>query len=255
VAAAAYAKRLKKQVSPEITAMAAKRVLIVHNFEKTGLGNVGAALDEAAIESDVRHAHLGDALPATAADHDALIVLGGAQNARDDDKHPYFPALLDLIRDFERRDRAVLGICLGSQLMARAFGGDNRIGGATEFGWHEIGLTEAGKADAVLGALPQAFPIFQWHDDTFDLPAEAAHLARSGKVANQAFRVGRAAYGFQFHFEADQTLVRQWNADFAGWLGERQPDWPTRFPQESAKHGEAADAAGLALARAWVAAI
>lgn len=235
--------------------MSAKRVLVIHNFEKTGLGNVGTALQEAGAELDVRRAHLGEPIPATAGDHDALVVLGGGQNARDDDNHPYFPALLDLIRDFESRDRAVLGICLGGQLMARAFGGDNRIGGATEFGWHRMALTEAGAADPVLGAVPAAFPIFEWHDDTFELPAGAIHLAASDAVSNQAFRIGRAAYGFQFHFEADQRLVRQWNDDFTDWLRERQPDWPARFPGEAARHGAAADAAGLALARAWVAAI
>lgn len=235
--------------------MTSKRVLIIHNFEKTALGNVGTALQEVGAQTDIRHPHLGDALPASADDHDALIVLGGGQNARDDVNHPYFPALLDLIRDFERRDRAVLGICLGSQLMARAFDAENRIGGAREFGWHGVGLTDAGTTDAVLAGLPASFPIFQWHDDTFDLPARASRLASNDTAANQAFRIGRAAYGFQFHFEADQSLVRQWNADFAGWLSDRQPDWPARFEAEATQHGAAADAAGIAIARAWVAAI
>ncbi|WP_274630022.1 type 1 glutamine amidotransferase [Arvimicrobium flavum] len=235
--------------------MSQKRVLAVHNFDHTGLGNLGTALAEAGIEIDVVMAHLDEPLPADASGHDAIVVLGGGQNARDDDKHPYFPALLDLIRDFEARDRAVLGICLGSQLMARAFGGDNRIGGATEFGWHDVTLTEESRSDAVLSGLPGSFPIFQWHDDTFVLPARAIHLAASPVATNQAFRIGRAAYGFQFHFEADRSLVAQWNRDFAGWIEERQPDWADRSDSESAAHGPAADAAGLAIARAWVAAI
>ena len=72
---------------------------------------------------------------------------------------------------------------------------------------------------------------------------------------NQAFRIGRAAYGIQFHFEADRSLVSHWNAAFADYLAEHQPDWLDRHEGEAALHGPQADAAGLALARAWVAAI
>lgn len=231
------------------------RVLVVQNFDGTGLGQVGTALAEAGAEIDIRRAHHGEALPADAGGHDALVVLGGGQNARDDEGSPYIPALLDLMRDFERRDRAVLGICLGSQLLARAYGADNLIGAAPEFGWCDVGLTEDGAADPVLKAAGQNFPIFQWHDDTFTLPEGGVRLAGNGVARNQAFRVGRAAYGTQFHFEADRRLVEEWNAAFAEYLAERQPDWPVRHEGEAAKHGPAADAAGLAMARAWVALI
>lgn len=235
--------------------MATKRVLVVFNYENTGLGQVGVALAEAGAEVEIVHAYLGEALPATAENHDAAVLLGGGQNALDDAGYPYIPALLELVRDFEARDKAVLGICLGSQLMARAFGGRNQIGGASEFGWCEVALTEGAAGDPVLSALPRRFPIFQWHDDTFALPPGATWLATNGVARNQAFRVGRAAYGIQFHFEADRALVTEWNRAFAEWLAERQPDWRGRFETEAARHGPAADAAGMAIARAWVAMI
>ena len=231
------------------------RVLVVENFDNTALGQVGIALAEAGAEVDLVRPHRGDPLPRTVNGHDAAVVLGGGQNALADDECPYFPELIELLREFERNDRAVLGICLGSQLLARAFGAQNHIGTASEFGWQKVELTEAAKADAVLGALPSSFPIFQWHDDTFSLPPGAAHLARSGVAEHQAFRIGRATYGIQFHFEADRPLVRSWNEAFAGWLGERQPDWHVRHESEEARHGPDADAAGLAIARAWVKAI
>lgn len=227
------------------------RILVVQNYDNTGLGQVGAALAEAGAELDLRVAHRGDPLPADASGHDAAVILGGGQNALADDDYPYIPALLDLIRDFDRRDRAMLGICLGSQLMARAFGGTNQIGGASEFGWQKVGLTEAAREDPVLGRLPNEFSIFQWHDDTFTLPPDVAHLALSAVAANQAFRVGRAGYAVQFHFEADRRLVREWNGLFADYLAERQPDWTTRHAAEEARHGPEADAVGLAIARAW----
>jgi GMP synthase-like glutamine amidotransferase len=235
--------------------MPAKRVLVVHNYDNTELGQVGAALVEAGADIEIVRAHLGEALPASAAHHDAAVLLGGGQNALDDEGYPYIPSLLELVRDFEARDKAVLGICLGSQLMARAFGGKNQIGGASEFGWCEVALTENATGDPVLGALPERFPIFQWHDDTFGLPPGASHLATNGTALNQAFKVGRAAYGIQFHFEADRPLVTEWSLAFAETLAERHPDWAGRFEAEAARHGPAADAAGIAIARAWVATI
>jgi GMP synthase-like glutamine amidotransferase len=235
--------------------MAPRRVLIVENYDNTALGQVGAALTEADVEIDLRRAQHGDPLPDGAGGHDAVVVLGGGQNALADAEYPYFPGLIELLADFERRDRAVLGICLGSQLLARTFGATNHIGTASEFGWHQVSLTETAKDDPVLGALPSAFPIFQWHDDHFTLPGRATRLATSGVAENQAFRIGRATYGFQFHFEADQPLVRGWNTSFAQVIAARHPDWPERFEDEAERHGPGADAAGLTIARAWVKAI
>lgn len=231
------------------------RVLVVQNYDNTGLGQVGTALKEARADIDLRKPYLGESLPADAAGHDALVVLGGEQNALADEACPYFPHLLALLRDFARRDRAVLGICLGAQLVARAFGAENRIGGATEFGWCGVALAPEAKTDAVLGTVPERFPIFQWHDDTFSLPPGAARLAGNDATANQAFRIGRAVYGFQFHFEADRPMVRDWSAAFAPTIAARHPDWPQRLEAEMARNGPEADAAGLAIARAWVAAI
>lgn len=228
------------------------RVLVVQNYDNTGLGQVGAALAEAGADLDLRVAHRGDPLPADASGHDAVVILGGGQNALADDDYPYIPALLDLIRDFDRCDRAMLGICLGSQLMARAFGGTNQIGGASEFGWQTVGLTDAAREDPVLCALPIEFATFQWHDDTFSLPPGATRLASSAVAANQAFRVGRAGYAVQFHFEADRRLVREWNTLFADYLTERQPSWAARHATEEERHGVQADEVGLAIARAWV---
>ena len=229
------------------------RVLVVQNYADTGLGQVGVALGEAGAEVELLRADLGDALPERPAGYDALVVLGGGQNALADEQSPWLPQLCGLMRGFGDSGRSVLGICLGSQLLARAYGGENIIGGATEFGWHEVELTPEGAEDAVLAALPPSFRTFQWHDDTFILPRGASRLAGSLAVHNQAFRVGRAAYGFQFHFEADRPMVEMWAETFAEWLAERQPGWSERHPLEAACFGPQADAAGLAIARGWVA--
>ncbi len=231
------------------------RVLVVQNFDNTGLGQVGTALTEAGAQMDLRKPYRGDPLPKSAASHDALVVLGGGQSALDDEDHPYIPPLLSLMRDFGDRDRSVLGICLGSQLLARAYGGENLLGAAPEFGWRSIAKTREGDADPVLASVPDAFTSFQWHDDTFTLPPGAVRLATNPVAENQAFRVGRASYGIQFHFEADRRLVTHWTRVFAEYLAENQPEWSGRHEEEAAVHGSSADAAGLALARAWVATI
>lgn len=231
------------------------RVLAIENYGGTGLGQLGDALQQAKANVEYIRPHLADGLPASAREYDALVVLGGGQNALDDTGSPHFPKLLDLIRDFEGADKAVLGICLGSQLIARAFGGQNRIGGHREFGWHDVSVTETAAGDPVFKVLPESFPIFQWHDDSFSLPPDAQLLATGATVSNQAYRVGRAVYATQFHFEADRKLVSQWNETFSELIQKMEPGWRARYEAEVSTRGLAADAAGAALARAWIAEI
>jgi GMP synthase-like glutamine amidotransferase len=228
------------------------RVLAIENYPKTTLGLVGRALDEASAECRVLRTHEGDAVPTGADGFDALILLGGAQDALDDATHPYLADEAALARAFGAADKPVLGICLGAQLVARGHGAKNILGRPIEFGWHEVRATEAGRADPVLSAIGAAAPVFHWHVDTFTLPPGAAHLATSAATDIQAFRIGRAVYGVQFHFEAGTELVASWTRDFEHEIVPHAPDWFERHPAEAAKHGAAADAAGLALARAWI---
>lgn len=228
------------------------RVLVVENYPKTTLGLVGEALAQAGAECQLIRTHLGESLPTTHKGHDAFIMLGGAQDALDDQNHPYLPAEAELARAFGEADKAVLGICLGAQILARAYGAKNILGNPIEFGWHPVRPTEAGRTDPVFSAIGNGAPIFHWHLDTFTLPAGGTHLATSEQTPMQAFRIGRASYGIQFHFEAGTELVNYWTTGFAEEIADCAPDWPKRHASEAAKHGAAADAAGLTLARAWI---
>jgi GMP synthase-like glutamine amidotransferase len=231
------------------------RVLVVQNYQNTGLGQVGRALEEAGVEVDLRQPYLDEIQPNDDSDHDALVILGGDQNALADDTHPYLPELARLTKRFGDADKAVLGICLGSQLVARGHGAENLLGRPAEFGWHEVTGTVEAKSDPVLSAVPQKFPIFHWHSDTFTLPEGAVHLASSHMTRNQAFRIGRAVYGIQFHFEADTKLVDEWRHVFHDQIKNLNPDWLANYGTYLERDGAAADAAGRALARAWVALI
>lgn len=228
------------------------RILVIENWPHATLGLVGAALAEGGAASEVVKAHLGDAVPRDAHGFDALVVLGGAQDALNDRDYPYLADEVALVRAFAGDDRAVLGICLGAQLVARAFGAENLLGRPIEFGWHPVRATDAGRADPVLAAVGEEAPLFHWHLDTFTLPPGAVHLAASEKTAMQAFRVGRAVYGVQFHFEAGTEMVARWNEVYADVIGAFDPGWFARQPSEAAQHGAAADTVGLALARAWL---
>lgn len=228
------------------------RVAIVENTSITHHGQVGVALHEAAAKIDLYKPWADRRLPDPGG-FDALVVFGGEQSARDDHSHPYLPDLARLMRAAGEGGKAVLGICLGSQLLARGLGAENHLGTAPEFGWCDVTLTDEGRRDPVLGQLPACFPIFQWHSDTFTLPSGTARLAGSPVARNQCFRLNRATYGMQFHFEASRAVVADWTRTFPEAVERNLPGWiGTHHPERAPVQGAAADAAGLAIARAWV---
>ena len=229
------------------------RVAIVENTRFTHHGQIGVALHEAGAMIDLYRPWADGLLP-EAGSFDALVVFGGEQNALADATHPYLPVLGALMQAAALSGKATLGICLGSQILARGAGAQNHIGTAPEFGWCAVDLTPEGAADPLLSHLPPRFDIFEWHSDTFTLPQGAVALARSD-VALQSYRIGRAGYATQFHFEASRAVVRRWIDSFGPYLQAQQPSFLADHPQLAETHGVDADAHGLAIARAWVALI
>lgn len=224
------------------------RVAIVENTRITHHGQVGVALHEVGALIDQYRPYADQRLPDPGR-YDALVVFGGEQSALDDHSHPYLPDLGALMAGEAQRGASVLGICLGAQVFARGLGAENRLGVAREFGWCRV---ERLAADPVLDAAPQAFSIFQWHGDTFTLPPGAVHLATSPVAAVQCFRVGRAGYGMQFHFEASRAVAADWTRTFPDLTEAMQPGWRAALPGLAETVGVQADAHGLAIARAWV---
>ena len=105
-----------------------------------------------------------------------------------------------------------------------------RPNGEKEIGWYDVSLTPQGRADPLFGHFRETERIFQWHGDTFELPAGALHLATSATCANQAFRYGGGVYGLQFHLEVDERLIERWLTvpvhveELAGLVGRVDPD-------------------------------
>jgi len=230
------------------------RVALVENTAITHHGQVGVALAEAGAIIDIFRPFADGRLPAPG-EHDALVVFGGEQSARDDARHPYLPALAALMAETAETGRAVLGLCLGAQLLARGLGANNRLGAAREFGWCPVERCADAAGDAVMAAAPARFLATQWHSDTFDLPAGTVHLARSGIAEAQGFRHGRAGYGFQFHLEAHRAVVADWLRRFPDQVAAIDPGFAAEHPRRAQTDGAAADAEGLGLARRWVALI
>lgn len=142
--------------------------------------------------------------------YDGLIVLGGPMNVDQTDTYPNLVTETGLIRDAVERGMPVLGICLGSQLIAKALGAHVLKNKTKEIGWYDVTPTKEGESDPLLSTFNGTEKIFQWHGDTFTIPDGAVRLASSALCKNQAFRYGEKVYGFQFHLEVDEPMIERW---------------------------------------------
>jgi GMP synthase-like glutamine amidotransferase len=132
---------------------------------------------------------------------DMLVVMGGSMSVYDEPRHSWMTAELRCIESAVKTDKAVLGICLGAQLIARSLGAAVYKNNTREIGWFPVSLTPEGTASAHFKTWPDVFKMFHWHGDTFDLPAGAVRTAFSKACANQAFEYGDNTVALQFHPE------------------------------------------------------
>ena len=139
----------------------------------------------------------------------AVLLFGGAMHADEEAYHPWLRDEHFFIERLLDLHVPVLGVCLGAQLVAKAAHASVYPASEPEIGWVEVELTEEAADDPVFAELPQRFHAFQWHYYAFDLPAGACELARS-RVCSQAFRLGDAAWGVQFHPEVTREVVGSW---------------------------------------------
>jgi GMP synthase (glutamine-hydrolysing) len=186
--------------------------------------------------------------PDPAESYDAVMVFGGSMHPDQDDRFHWLANEEEFLADVLSAGIPVFGVCLGAQMLARAAGAGVRPASAPEIGWLDVSLTPAGATDAVLGALPTAATVFQWHHYTFDLPESGVELARS-EICTQAFRLaGRPAWGIQFHAEVTLPMVTAWTEEDPDEL----PMPASALQARSAEVMTASNAQGRALAEAFL---
>jgi GMP synthase (glutamine-hydrolysing) len=195
-----------------------KRILVLLHHQLESIGIIADALRCASVVPHPIRSFEGQAPPKELADAAGLVIMGGPQSVYNREEYPYLRSEIRLIDDALKHEKPVLGVCLGSQLLAAALGAIVYPASRKELGWNRVTLSEAARNDSLFSGSPRSFTAFHWHADVFDLPHGAVPLASSAVTENQAFRYGRGAYGLLFHMEVTFPLVRTMVETFSGEL-------------------------------------
>ena len=203
------------------------RVHWLQHAEHEGLGSIEPWLRARGHRVRGTRLHRGEELPGLD-DFDWLIVMGGPMNIYEHDRHPWLIREKFLIRDACVKKKKVLGICLGSQLVADVLGGAVSQNDEPEIGWFDVSLNAEARTWSVLDDFPDTFPAFHWHGDTFKVPPGATPLMGSQACPRQGFSWGEGrVLALQFHPEVEFEDARRWL--------EVEPPEPRRYVQHAAE--------------------
>ena len=200
-----------------------KPLLLVRNDGFETYGVAVPSLRSAGAELLLVDAFEGQPLPELS-EVAGVVMLGGTVNADQVDRYPFLLEDRTLTREAVEAGVPYLGVCLGAQILARALDRPVMKAARRELGFQPIHPTEATSDDALLSGFTDGDRVFQWHEDTFDLPEGATLLATGDDVPHQAFRVGDLAWGIQFHFEVDGAELEAW-LDEADSLMDLEATW------------------------------
>jgi GMP synthase (glutamine-hydrolysing) len=190
-------------------------VLVLQHAAPEGPGAIGDALQRRGSSMRIVRIDQGAEVPGSLEGISGLVVMGGPMGVYEADRFPHIPAELRLIERAMDAELPILGVCLGSQLLAAALGAKVYSSGRKEIGWHDVRLRGEARRDALWHGLDDRFVGFHWHGDIFDLPHGATPLASSALTEQQAFRAGERAYGLLFHLEVGEPHIRQFVNTFA----------------------------------------
>jgi GMP synthase (glutamine-hydrolysing) len=186
-----------------------KPILLVRNDPWESFGLAAPSLARAGADILTANLPAGAELPPP--DRvSGVIVFGGTVNVDQVGDHPYLATVRRYTHEVVDRGVPYLGICLGSQILARALDVPVAPGPLREVGFEEVRATEEAKEDPLLSFLGDHEMVLHWHEDTHDLPPGATLLATNDRIPVQAYRVGERAWGIQFHLEADATEFDWW---------------------------------------------
>ena len=184
-----------------------KPVAIFRHFHTEGPGYFAIALERSGIPWRLLRLDAGEPVPEDPRAFSGIGFMGGPMSVND--RLPWIDPVLRLIRSAVQADVAVIGHCLGGQLMAAALGGAVRASPVKEIGWGAVTLTDVPVAQRWFGPDLAAFTSFHWHGETFSIPAGAQRVLSSVYCANQAFAYGKH-FGMQCHVEMTAELIESW---------------------------------------------
>ncbi|MGV9772133.1 type 1 glutamine amidotransferase [Streptosporangium sp. NPDC003464] len=194
-------------------------ILAIQHEDGTGPGLIGERIATAGVTLDLRSPFRGDSLPPSLDGYEGLLVLGGTPGTYDVDLAPWLPHAGELLRGAVRDEVPTLGVCLGGQLLAAACGGEVAVAARPQVGLYGLHAHPAAADDPLFAGLPADAQAVQWHwDEITSLPPGAVPLLWDEDFPFQAFRLGPAAWGVQFHPEVLLDSARAWAKDESGRL-------------------------------------
>ena len=186
-----------------------KPVRVFRHIACEGPGYLGTLLDKQQVPYEIIRIDDNQPVPQSLDDVSGLVFMGGSMSVND--PLDWISDEVRLIQAARQQDMPMLGVCLGSQLIARALGITVGKGTGQEIGWANVHKVQPQQNDGWFDGLDEQFMAFHWHGETFSIPPGASHLLRSNCYANQAFSIGNTL-ALQFHLEMTADMVREWVA-------------------------------------------
>lgn len=183
------------------------RLHVIKHVAFEGPGTIEIWAKDRGHELRVTELEAGELLPEVK-DFDALVIMGGPMSVNDEALYPWLAPEKALVREALASGRKLLGVCLGAQMIASALGAKVYPNPYKEIGFFPIETTPQAATHPFFRGLPQAFTVFHWHGETYDLPNGAVWLARSKACAHQAYAVGNQALALQFHLEVTEASLK-----------------------------------------------
>ena len=192
----------------------APRVLVLQHADPEHPGLILDSLRHVGAQVETIRTDLAQTTPTTLENYAGLIIMGGPQSVYEEDKYPYLRAEKQLAKEAIDNNIPLLGVCLGSQVIADVLGSGVHPGPAPELGWKPVKRAPEAANNPILSALPETFTPLHWHGDIYDLPKGATPIGSSEMTATQGFSYNQNVYALLFHLEMTEAQITQMATQF-----------------------------------------